>query len=85
MPKGKIEVKRGNNSRALITLTRKFKIGGRKSVKSALLMSNEALRTVLTGAGRPKDKLRARNELTRRGAAFELIPAPAEVSEAEAA
>lgn len=80
MPKGKIEVMKGGR-RAMATVSRKFKVGGRKSTKSALSMNDEDLRKVLRG--RPRDAQKARNELTRRGAPL-VLPVVEEV-EAEAA
>ena len=62
MPKGKIQ----DANRRNLVVTRKFKIGGRKSTKSALQMSTEDLQKIVDGSGRKKDKMRARNELVRR-------------------
>jgi len=62
MPKGKIQ----DSNRKQVAVTRKFKIGGRKSTKSALHMSTEDLQRITEGSGRKKDKLRAQNELARR-------------------
>ena len=66
MPKGKIQDPNRPTARRPITATRKFKIGGRKSTRSALMLSNEDLEKVANGKGRGKDKMRARNELARR-------------------
>ena len=80
MPKGKIEEMKGK-TRLRIAAMRKFKIGGRKSVRSARQMSNDDLRKVIQN-GSNRDQQKARNELTRRGAALVL---PVEAVEAEAA
>lgn len=63
MPKGKIEV-----NRKRFNATRKNKLGGRKSTKSATQTSTEELRKIANGNGRGKDRVRARRELERRGA-----------------
>ena len=54
----------------MIPARRKFKIGGRKSIRSALQMSNDDLRKVLVGSGPDKDKATVTRELERRGAAL---------------
>lgn len=74
MPKGKIQ---SGTSRKTVAVTRKFKIGGRKSTRSATLMSNNELRTIANGKGRGKDVQTARMELERRGADL-VIEAPEE-------
>ena len=67
MPKARMQDPR-TEQRRFIAPTRKFKIGGRKSLRSARMMSNDDLRVVYNGSARPKDKKRARDELERRGA-----------------
>ena len=64
MPKGKIE---GRTKRERRNVSRTNKIGGRKNIKAAAQLSNDELRSKLTG-GRGKDRQRARNELVRRNA-----------------
>ena len=61
MPKGKIQI-----DRKLITVKRKFKLGGRKNTKSVKQMNAEDLQKVIDSSSRGKDKMRARNELARR-------------------
>ncbi len=72
MPKAKIPDPNRPDTRRMIPARRKMKIGGRKSIRSALQMSNEELRKVLTESGRTKDKVTATKELERRGAALVL-------------
>ncbi len=67
MPKARMQDPR-TEQRRFIAPTRKFKIGGRKSLRSARMMSNADLRVVYSGSARPKDKQTARYELERRGA-----------------
>ena len=63
MPKGKIEGK----NRKRINVVRKFKIGGRKSTRSALQMSTSELEEFVNGkSGRPKDRVKARKVLDQR-------------------
>lgn len=64
MPKGKIDGRNRNDRRVV---ARTNKIGGRSSTKSVSMLSNDDLRSKLTG-GRGKDRQRARNELIKRGA-----------------
>lgn len=64
MPKGKID---GRTKRDRVVVARANKIGGRGSTKAVAQMSNDELRSKLTG-GRGKDRQRARNELVKRGA-----------------
>jgi hypothetical protein len=64
MPKGKLD---GRTKRERIVVARTNKIGGRGSTKGVAQLSNDELRSKLTG-GRGKDRQRARVELTRRGA-----------------
>ncbi len=71
MPKSKIQDP-NRDSRSFINAKRKFKIGNRKSTRSAISMSNEELRGVLTGSNSGKDKAAAKLELERRGAALVL-------------
>lgn len=66
MPKGKIQDPNRPKARRPIAVTRKSKIGGRKSTRSALMLSTEELQKIVDGSGRGKDKMRAQNELTRR-------------------
>ncbi len=72
MPKAKIQDPSREGSRRMINAKRKFKIGNRKSTRSATRMSNEELRGVLTGSTSGKDKAAAKLELERRGAALVL-------------
>lgn len=65
MPKGKIQLTKGGRQ---IIAARTNKIGGRKSTKSATMMSTEELTKVSESAPRPRDRQTARNELQRRGA-----------------
>ena len=74
MPKGKVQK---GTSRKMVAVTRKFKIGGRKSTRSATQMSNDELRTIANGTGRGKDIQTARAELERRGADL-VLEAPEE-------
>lgn len=64
MPKGKIDGRNRNDRRVV---ARTNKIGGRSSTKSVSMLSNDDLRSKLTG-GRGKDRQRVRNELIKRGA-----------------
>lgn len=68
MPKGKIPDPNRPNSRRMVSAVRKFKIGGRKSVRGALQMSNDELRKLIDGSARPRDKAKATQVLVRRGA-----------------
>lgn len=70
MPKGKMPDANRPNSRRMVVVARKSKIGTRKSVQGALQMSNDDLRKVLDGSARPRDKAKATRELVRRGAAL---------------
>lgn len=72
MPKSKIVDPNRPDSRRMITVRRKFKIGGRKSVRGALHMSNDELRKIVASTDRDKDKATATHELERRGAALVL-------------
>jgi hypothetical protein len=72
MPKGKIQDPKRPDTRKRVNVVQKFKIGNRKSTRSATRMSNEELRGVLSGSASGKDKQIARNELERRGAALVL-------------
>ncbi len=72
MPKAKVQDPNRPNTRRQINVVQKFKIGNRKSTRSATRMSNEELRGVLTGSKSGKDKHTARMELERRGATLVL-------------
>ncbi len=70
MPKAMIQDPRRPNTKRRINVVQKFKIGNRKSTRSATRMSNEELRGVFSGSNSGKDKQKARRELERRGAAL---------------
>ena len=72
MPKAKVQDPKRPDSKRRINVVQKFKIGNRKSTRSATRMSNEELRGVLTGSTSGKDKATAKLELERRGAALVL-------------
>ena len=63
MPKGKID---GRTKRDRVIVLRTNKIGGRGSTKGVAMLSNDELRSKLTG-DRGKDRQRVRNELVKRG------------------
>ncbi len=73
MSKGKIPDPNRPNSRLMVSVVRKLKIGGRKSVRGALQMSNEELRKIIAGSGRPRDKAKATQALVRRGVALKEV------------
>jgi len=78
MPKAKITIE---GSRKMCAIQRKFKIGGRKSIRSALLMSNAELQKVVDNSERGKDRQRARNELTKRAGSSRILKEMIETAE----
>ena len=78
MPKAKVFIE---GSRKMRTIRRKFAIGGRKSVRSAKLMSNLDLQKVVDKSDRGKDRQRARNELTRRAGTSRILKEMIETAE----
>ncbi len=78
MPKAKVTIE---GSRILRTIQRKFKIGGRKSVRSALTMSNLDLQKVVDNSDRGKDRQRARNEMRKRAGTSRIIKEMIETAE----
>ena len=67
MPKTRVNVQKGQKSRVERV---KFKIGGRKSRRSAVTMGNDALIAVLNDSNtRGRDRQTARNVLVSRGIA----------------
>jgi len=83
MPKAMIQDPRRPKSRRRLNVVQKFKIGNRKSTRSATRMSNKDLRDVFATSNRGKDQQKARRELERRGAA--LVIKVVEVEELDAA
>ncbi len=79
MPKAKISIEK---SRKMRTIHRKFKIGGRKSIRSALTMSNVDLQKVVDNSERGKDRQRAQNELTKRAGSSRILKEMIETAEA---
>lgn len=65
MPKGKTKDLNRPDTRRMVAPITKFKIGNRKSTRSAYQLNNDELRKIAV-SDRGRDAQTARNELTRR-------------------
>ena len=79
MPKAKSQVE-VNGTRRTVARRIKFKLGGRKSLKSALSLSTEELLEIVADKSAGRKRHKAGQVLTQRGISLETGTAPIETS-----